>query len=179
MTASQSISPWLRGYCFNAAGPGVVASDFDARADLDPVLLTFLHQTTENVSGTDVTAETFVQGHVYAFGLEVGPNGREEVSGLLADVQVGRVVHRLVGLVHLLEVGGLVGLAAGDVSDLLKPEVDGVLHPDVDAVPEYGVNGLGHVEVSDIAAGYARRPRSDMALFEDQYVPCPILGRGS
>ena len=165
----------VRGYCFNAAGPGVVASDFDARADLDPVLLTFLHQTTENISGANVTAETFVQGHVYAIGLEVGPNGGEEGSGLLADVQVGSVVHRIVRLVHLLEVGGLVGLAAGDVSHLLKPEVDWVVHPDVNAVLENGVQGLGHVEVSDVAAGYTRRPRTDVALFEDQYVPSGTL----
>ena len=106
---------------------------------------------------------------------EVGPNGREEVSGFLPDVQVGSVVHRIVRLVHLLEVGGLVGLAAGDVTDLLKAEVDGVVHPDVNAVLENGVKGLGHVEVSNIAAGYACSPRSDMALFEDQYVPARAL----
>ena len=163
------------GNCLNAACPGVVARDLDARSYLDAVLLTFLHQTTENVSGTDVTAETFVQGHVYALGLEVGPDGLEEVSGLPADVQVGSVVHRLVRLVHLLEVGGLVGLAAGNVAHLLKAEVDGVLHPHVDAVLEYGVKGLGHVEVSDVAASYARSPSPDMALFEDQYVPAGSL----
>ena len=136
------------GNCLNATCPGIVARDLDARSYLDPVLLTFLHQTTENVSGTDVTAETFVHGHVYAFGLEVGPNGREEVSGFLAHIQVGSVVHRLVRLVHLLEVGGLVGLAAGDVANLLEAEVDRVLHPHVDAVLEDGVKSLGHVEVS-------------------------------
>ena len=79
MTASQSMSALVGGDGLNAAGPGVVAHDLDARADLDAVLLTLLHQTTENVFGPDVAAEPFVQGNVNALGLEVGPDGLEEV----------------------------------------------------------------------------------------------------
>ena len=175
MTASQSMSALVGGDGLNAAGPGVVAHDLDARADLDAVLLTLLHQTTENVFGPDVAAEPFVQGHIYALGLEVGPYGLEEVSGFTAHVEVGSVVRRLVGLVHLFEVGGLVSFSAGDVSDLLETEVDRVHHPYVYAVPEYGVKSLGHVEVSDVTAGDARRTRPDMAFFQDQDVPSGAL----
>jgi hypothetical protein len=116
-----------------------------------------------------------VQHDVDAVGLEIRPDAPQEVTRILADVEIGRIAGIVLALGDLLVVGQLIGLTRGDVADLLEAEVDRIVPPDVDRVPEDRVKCFGHVEVAHAAAGDAGSTRTGRALVQEDDVAARAL----
>jgi hypothetical protein len=134
------------------------------------VVFALLRQAPHRLPRAGVAAHLLVQSNINVRGVEVRPDGLEEVLGVLADVQVGAVAHGVLAGVDALVVRLLLALGRADVAHLLEAKGHRVVGPHVHAVAQDGVERLGHVEIAHAAAGNARGARADAGLIKHNHV---------
>ena len=129
--------------------------------------------------GAGIAARLFMQDDVAAIGLEIRPERREETMGILAQIEIGRIALIVLAPVQPDVVIFLIGLADRNVADLLKTEIDRIALPDSHALTQNRMQGTGHVEIADTAAGKTRGARTRPLLCRSERHRCPCLSRSA